>query len=48
MNSNRNGWDSTKWTKNLYFQCGPSTKNNKNLKRDVKKQKDIFKIQKHI
>ena len=29
MNSNRNGWDSTIQAKVPYFDCGPTTKNQK-------------------
>ena len=46
MNSNRNGWDSTKRAKMLYFHCGPSTKI---LKKDRKKNRKIYsKYKKYI
>ena len=32
MNSDRNGWDSTKRVQMSYFHCGPSTKTRKHTK----------------
>ena len=45
MISNRNGWDSTKRAKMLYFHCGPSTKT---LKREKKIERYIQNIKKYI
>ena len=41
MNSNRNGWDSTKRAKMLYFHCGPSTKK---IERYIQNRKNIYKL----
>ena len=48
MNSNRNGWDSTKRAKMLYFHCGPSTKilkkDRKKIERYIQNIKNIYKL----
>ena len=41
MNSNRSGWDSTKWAKMPYFHCGHPTKTRKH-KREMEKNRKIY------
>ena len=50
MNSNRNGWDSTKRAKMPYFHCGPSTKAQnikercKKIERYIQSIKNVYKL----
>ena len=45
MNSDRNGWGSTKRAQMLYFNCGLSTKARKQrLKKKIERHKKIYNI----
>ena len=48
MNSNRNGWDSTKQIKMPYFHCGRSTKTPKHYRETEKNRKIYSKYKKYM